>query len=875
MQPQKFRQPFYRLGGRPEEVALGYDPTGRVRFANIRHFVRWNSKVFHETPNSPLLTPMSLHAFNTVLMIIIWIYHNNQKEFCKIIRKFVEKIRFISYHNSRKKVQVRNVTRTSKKASTPGYFSRRKPRDVFKDMTGGMIVALVSIPIAMGYAQIAGLPMQYGLYGSVLPIFLFGLMTTSKDFVFGVDAAPAALVGTALASLGIPAESPKAIQVVPLFAFLVACWLLLFYLFKAGRMVQYISEPVMGGFVTGICCTIIFMQIPKLFGGTAGVGEIAELTRHLIGQFSVFNIWALLLGLLTISIILIFRRFLPRIPMSVILMIAGMILTLLCPVTDYGIRLLPAVESGFPLPKLPAATGEIELIPDLLFHSLSVAAVIVAESLLASKSNAAKDGYRLQPNQEILSYCLANFSASLYGCCPVNGSVSRTGLLRQFGVTSQRFSVYAAIGMLLVLFLVAPLIAYLPVPILTAIVISALIGACEFGMARQLWKTSRQEFLIFAGAFLGVLVFGTVYGVMFGVALSFFAVIIRAVNPPRGFLGIISSKEGFYPLDINRKSRPIKGAVIYRFGGDLFFANTETMIHDLERAIGQDTVCVIVHAGAIGSLDMTAAQELLLLYRKLKSRNIRFYLTEHIGEINDSLRKYGSDEMIRNGAVRMTIPLALRDAGIRTPYETDALRQELLVERRTRLSSKKNTPVSERKELQEELAWALGDSTEEYKISLTEELYQSLKKDGELSIDTIDRLQSLSRWGRLNFFDEDELLDRIETRLLNRAVRHPDQAERIETVLEQRRRIIEDRMKDMEPAAADRIRQKRLQRAEELLKTDPDTFRQVYEKRQKHLKALSESNPPLAEKYREVYQEIILLAQEKLPIADKQPEAGN
>lgn len=730
------------------------------------------------------------------------------------------------------------------------FFPGHSPADFLKDALGGIIVALVSIPISMGYAQIAGLPMQYGLYGSVLPIFLFGLLSTSRDFVFGVDAAPAALAGTALASLGITAESGQAMQAVPLLAFMAACWLLLFFLVKAGRIVQYISEPVMGGFVSGICCTIILMQAPKLFGGSAGIGEAPELIRHLIGQLPQFNAAAFGLGAGVIAVLVVSRHLIPKIPMSVIAMAGGIAVTLLLPVKEYGVQLLPSVEAGYPLPSLPFAGFDLALLSELLFDSLSIAAVILAESLLASKSNAAKDGYRLQPNREILGYAAANFAASLTGCCPVNGSVSRSGIVRQFGVKSQWMSVFAAAAMLAVLYVGTPLIALLPVPILTAIVISALSGACEFGLAVRLFKASKREFFIFMAAFLGVLIFGTVYGVIIGIVLSFFTVIVRSITPPRSFLGVIPGKEGFYPLERSSGARAVKGAVIYRFGGNLFFANAETLSSEIMEAVKEDTNCVIVSGGAVGSIDLAAAGELLHLYKSLQKINIRFYLTDHIGQINDSLRRFGAGELIRNGAVRMTTTLALRDAGFRLPYETESPAANEKSEGSARASSAVRG-------LQAELEWALGADAEAFMQAITEEIYQAIKQERGLSVETVSHLENLSRWGRLNLFDEDELLDRLETRLLNRAVRHPDQGERIEAILEERRHMIEERMRQIDPAAVERIRRRRLQREQELYQTDREAFMQRRESRLRHLQALDEHNPALAEQYRRVYQEIL------------------
>ncbi|MDE6914653.1 MAG: sulfate transporter, partial [Lachnospiraceae bacterium] len=166
-----------------------------------------------------------------------------------------------------------------------GYQTQNLPKDII----AGIIIAAVSIPIAMGYAQIAGLPAVYGLYGSVFPIILFALFSTSPQFIFGVDAAPAALIGGALLSFEIESQSAEAITVVPVLTFYVAAWLLLFFVLGAGKLVNFISKPVMGGFISGVCSTVILMQVPKLFGGTAGTGELFELLDHIIRNLPVFN----------------------------------------------------------------------------------------------------------------------------------------------------------------------------------------------------------------------------------------------------------------------------------------------------------------------------------------------------------------------------------------------------------------------------------------------------------------------------------------------------------------------------------------------------------------------------------------------------------
>lgn len=199
-------------------------------------------------------------------------------------------------------------------------------KNVKKDILAGIIIMAVSIPISMGYAQIAGLPAVYGLYGSVFPILAFAFFSTSSQFIFGVDAAPAALIGAALLNLNIESGSKEALSVVPQLTFLVAVWLFAFYLMKAGKLVNYISAPVMGGFITGICTTIILMQLPKLMGGTAGTGELPELVKHIAKTLSEINVPSLILGLVSLGILLATKKIWPKVPFAVLLMVAGAVM---------------------------------------------------------------------------------------------------------------------------------------------------------------------------------------------------------------------------------------------------------------------------------------------------------------------------------------------------------------------------------------------------------------------------------------------------------------------------------------------------------------------------------------------------------------------
>ena len=538
-----------------------------------------------------------------------------------------------------------------------GYSWRYLPKDIFV----GIIIAAVSIPIAMGYAEVSGLPPVYGLYGSVLPIIVFAAVTRSRQFILGVDATPAALAGATIASFGIVGGTPEAMAFVPMMALFTCLWLLLFYFLKAGRIVNFISSPVMGGFISGIGVEIILMQIPKLMGGKAEAGEAPELLGHILETARDINSVSLLLGVCSLVIILAATRFIPKFPMPIFVMAAGAGLTAVLHLEQYDVALLSHVDPGFPGIILPDFAN-VE-ITHVVGKSLMVAAVVMAETLLAENEFALKNGYKINENREILACALANGAAALTGSCPVNGSISRTSMNDQYGGHTQLVSVVAGIVMLGLLFTGTGFIEYLPVPVLTAIVICALMKVVEVHLALRLWKVRKRDFWIFVAAMLGVLFLGTVYGVVIGMLLSFIVVIteviVEVTNPPRAFLGRIPEKEGLYNLQEREEAEPIHQMVVYQFGERLFFANIKIFQQDIENSIKEDTKAVIVDGGAISSIDLTAADRLEILADNLEKQGIHFYLTEVPKHLEEQLAFLGEGTLIRDEKVLPTVEEAV------------------------------------------------------------------------------------------------------------------------------------------------------------------------------------------------------------------------
>ena len=584
---------------------------------------------------------------------------------------------------------------------------------------------------------------------------------------------------------------------------------------RAGKLVNYISAPVMGGFITGICTTIILMQMPNLMGGVAGTGELAELSLHIVDTAGAIHLPSLVLGIVALFILLVSKKIMPKFPMAVVLMAAGAWMTRFLPLRAWGVQTLGAVERG--LPKWSIPDSSVLPLKETITISLSVAVVIMAETLLAENNFAQKNGYRIDDNREILAFSMGNFLAAFTGCCPINGSVSRTAMGEQYQGKSQLTGIVAGISMMGVLLFGTGFIEYLPVPILTAIVISALLGATEFELAVRLFKVSRTECFIFLGAFFGVLFLGTINGVLIGIILSFSEMIIRTAKPARCFLGIQPGHKHFRDLNEGDQIHAIEGVLIYRFSSNLFFANIQILQREIEDHITENTKAVILDASGVGSIDITAADRLGILYQSLKERGIRFYMTEHIAEVNEQLRQLGLGYMIEEGSVRRTIHIALKDMGVTRPYPL-----ENGVDNVERSASRKRADNRV-----QEFVWAFGSETEaqiEKQIMLQ---IEHLKETGD-----VEELLH-GKWSHMEELDEDEWIEHLEEHLKEIVNISGKDEKTLAAHFEAHRKEVHDRIAKEHPELAERFRERRHVLDEHLHEKRPEVYELIVKLRKK------------------------------------------
>lgn len=543
--------------------------------------------------------------------------------------------------------------------------------------------------------------------------------------------------------------------------------------------------------------------------------------------------------------------------MAVVIMALGMVSTLVFHVDHYGVALLSKVEPGLPKFIIPSVF-HVDL-KHAAGRGLMIAVVVMAETLLSENNFASKNGYKIDDNKEILACAAGNIISAFTGSCPVNGSISRTSMNEQFGGKTQAVSITAAISMVMVLLFAARFIGYLPVPVLTAIVISALMNVVEWHLAVRLFKVSRKEFYIFVAACMAVLFLGTIYGVIIGIILSFVAVVIRETNPPRAFLGGIPGRDGFYDLDKNHYAHPIEHTMIYRFNANLFFANSKLFQEDIENNLKEDTKTVIVDAGTITSIDITAADTILMLKQNLEKKGIAFYITEHMQALNTQFRNLEMGGLIEEGCIRRTITAALLDSGLQKPFPLEGIPanlQESLEELREHAGKlpvhKHNTekieklkkalwlhtlPAEEENTL-EEFAWAFGEDTVNeiekrvHRVIANLHHWPEIKEISEKGLS-----KQMQAWHNLGAIDEDEVLRRMELHLdeLSANLEEDKNKQLIFQMIEKRRHHLEIELKQENPEIWEKLVESREHLERRLQKQNPEAAEKLHELEKKLL----------------------------------------
>lgn len=513
---------------------------------------------------------------------------------------------------------------------------------LMRDLVSGVTVAALTIPTAMGYAQVAGLPPVYGLYAAILPVVAFALLASSKKVMVGVDATSSAIAGSLLVLAGV--SGPEAISFISGFTFFTGVFMLLFALIRLDKFLVYISEPVMSGIISGITLTVLVSQLPKMAGVSLSSRRILGKLIELVGSIGQINWLSLLLAALTVSIIILGKIKLPKIPFSLVTLVVFTILTGELGLDRSGVAIVGQVPAGFPQIDFPHIFQENQLL--LILGGALTAFVLGADSLLTSQKFSSQETPPLNERREMSAFGFSNIVSSFSGILPINASVSRTAANKQFRGVTQIVSVISATIITLTLLFFSPLLHFMPESVLAAIVFSALIGvfSSELSYVNQLGRESKREAAIWLMSFLGVIVSGVLLGLTIGVFLSLMLVIVARASSTSAFLGK-SEDRGYVDLHRNPEAKVESDVVIYRYSNSLFFLNIGEFITEIEEALAaSNSQYLIVESPAIATIDVTAAKKLQQFLRQLKAERIEYYFVNTIGDFRDDIQRRGLTE---------------------------------------------------------------------------------------------------------------------------------------------------------------------------------------------------------------------------------------
>lgn len=496
------------------------------------------------------------------------------------------------------------------------------------DIVAGVTVAAIAIPESLGYATIAGLPVQTGLYCALLPAVAFALIASSRQLVVGADSATAALVAAGAASVA-AAGTPEYAGAVAILGLMVAVLLLLMAVARLGFLADLISQPVLTGFLSGVGISLIIGKLPEVLGIPASGTTWNKLVDTITG-LSEINPASALLGLGVVLTMIGYLKLPPRIPAALFAVIAFSVIGVLIDAADRGVEMVGALPPGLPSVAIPSSVPA-GAVPHLAATAASIAIVILAQSAAVARSFATKNNYPLNVTDDLAALSAANAGSALTGGFAVNGSPPRTAAGDSSGSRSQMVNIVMAAVIALLLVAGSGLFAYVPYPVLDAVVLGIGIHLIKVADLRKVARSRRVEF---ANAILCMLVVAFV-GVEQGILLAVVVALIdrlRRQSRPSGDLLIYNDE--INPRLRGRVTIPperLEGLLMYRFGTNLFFGNANYFEEQVDHArqASQDPITTLVlDCAAMDDIDYTGTEVLRRLGREFSSSGGHVVLVE-------------------------------------------------------------------------------------------------------------------------------------------------------------------------------------------------------------------------------------------------------
>ncbi|MEY9851932.1 SulP family sulfate permease [Leifsonia sp. EB41] len=497
------------------------------------------------------------------------------------------------------------------------------------DVIAGVTVAALIVPKNLGYAGIAGIPLQNGLYAAAAGAILYAVFGTSRQISMGPSSGLAAVAASAVLAAGITGEQDVASFVAGI-TLASGILFLLLAVFRLGWIAQFLSRAVVTGFLFGAAIDVVIGELPKLTGTeTSGANPIQEL-RSWFGTLNDVHGTTVLVGVISLVVVFGLRAIAPRVPGALVLVVGGLLASALFGLGAKGVALVGDVPRGLPLPQLP--NGQ-----QLWDHAGTVALAAVALVMIGfsqtagdARTFAAKHRYPIDINQESVAQSAANIGAGLFQGMPVSTSLSASSLNDRSGARTGLASLTSGITVLLTLLVLAPLFSILPKAVLGALIIEAVVsGMMDVPEMRRLFRVKKVDFWIAVVALLATLVFGVLAGVIIGIGLSLAWLVSVATHPEMPALGRERGTQVFRELDTNPGDELVPGVAVVRFDGGLFFATADALEDHLRSVIQADPglTGIVLDCGGINFIDAQGAATLADVVTLARDAGVRLRLT--------------------------------------------------------------------------------------------------------------------------------------------------------------------------------------------------------------------------------------------------------
>lgn len=534
------------------------------------------------------------------------------------------------------------------------WISKYNKEMLTGDVVAGLTVGIMLIPQGMAYALLAGLPPVYGLYAALVPQVVYAFLGTSRQLAVGPVAMDSLLVATIVSAIATNPDDYIGLAVV--LAMMMGALQLLFGFFKFGFLVNFLSKPVISAFTFAAALIIGLNQIKHLLGISfdksiivdGAEQKVSTSTLHDLGSqiylhVGETNLVALSIGLIGIIVIKLIKKFTPKIPAALVVVIFGIIIVYLFRLDSLGVKIVKEIPQGLPHIGLPHVN--LETFRTLIPAAFTLALIAFMEAISVAKAIEEKhDDYKVEPNQELIALGASNFIGSFFSSYPVTGGFSRSAVNDQAGAKTGVAAIVSAILILLTLLFLTEYFYYLPNALLGSIIMVAVFGLIDVKVPKQLWKADKVEFSIYLVTFLSTLFIGIQQGIGIGVLLSLVMVIYNVSYPHIAVVGKIKGTNEYRNIERFNNLELSKEFIIVRIDARLFYANMNVFkdkVLSLVEVSGGETKAVIIVGKGINGIDSSSIQMLKSLIKLLGENNITVYFTGLKGPIKDKLKSSG------------------------------------------------------------------------------------------------------------------------------------------------------------------------------------------------------------------------------------------